>query len=261
MEEYNSSIIKEENNKIILDENKSIMEEKESMEEVYKSNTREESGENTDMGENESELSKDSGESVSSIGDIEDFQGGSLSAAIDDLNSDYKQEINMWPSQTYKEFITTVTRYHLSNAAGDAMLCLHLKTLDLVEFEGNIYKLYYRPIIDAIKGLTYDATALDRMHLQEIGLFPYMLNFTRDIIMHQSGNQIIAKMDNRLATITPFSGPKILRNGYQQEARFTGAEMQDVMKIIIFVLDELYTSDDIIKNQILRKIISLTVIN
>jgi hypothetical protein len=95
----------------------------------------------------------------------------------------------------------------------------------------------------------YDATALDRMHLQEIGLFPYMLDFTRDIIMHQSGNRIIAKMDNRLATITPFSGLRILRNGYQQGARFTGAEMRDVMKIIIFVLDELYTSDDIIKNQ------------
>ncbi|CAB4483517.1 unnamed protein product [Rhizophagus irregularis] len=134
------------------------------------------------MEENESELSKDSEESVSSIGDIEDFQNGSLSAAIDDLNSNYKQETNMWPSQTYKEFMTTVTRYHLSDAAGDAMLhilrkhCneqlptstqkgrvymdtmdikgLHLKTQDLVEFEGRIYKLYYRPIIDAIKSLT-----------------------------------------------------------------------------------------------------------
>ena|ERR1043165_3761253 len=92
----------------------------------------------------------------------------------------------------------------------------------------------------------YDATALDRMHLQEIGLFPYMLDFTREMIMHQSGNQIITKMDNRLATITPFSGLRILRNGYQQGAKFTGAEMRDVMKIIIFVLDELYSSDDII---------------
>ncbi|PKY60236.1 hypothetical protein RhiirA4_430970 [Rhizophagus irregularis] len=221
MEEYNSSIIKEENNKIILDENKSIMEEKESMEEVYKSNTREKSGENTDMGENESELSKDSGES------------------------------QVMQCYVYYEDILLTSNCLLPPEKDEYIWIqwiyikgLHLKTLDLVEFEGNIYKLYYRPIIDAIKGLTYDATALDRMHLQEIGLFPYMLNFTRDIIMHQSGNQIIAKMDNRLATITPFSGPKILRNGYQQEARFTGAEMQDVMKIIIFVLDELYTKNE-----------------
>ena len=31
---------------------------------------------------------------------------------------------------------------------------LHLKTLDLVEFEGKIYQLHYRPIINAIKALT-----------------------------------------------------------------------------------------------------------
>jgi len=96
----------------------------------------------------------------------------------------------------------------------------------------------------------YDATALDRMHLQEIGLFPYMLDFTRDMIMRQSGNRIITKMDNRLATITPFSGLRILRNEYQQGTRFIRAEMRDVMKIIIFVLDELYTSDDTTKHQI-----------
>lgn len=91
--------------------------------------------------------------------------------------------------------------------------------------------------------------ALDRMHLQEIGLFPYMLDFTRDMIMYQFGSRIITKMDNRMATITPFDGLKILHNGYQQGVRFTGAEMRDVMKIIIFVLDELYTSVDKIKHQ------------
>ncbi|UZO02938.1 uncharacterized protein OCT59_021414 [Rhizophagus irregularis] len=65
----------------------------------------------------------------------------------------------------------------------------------------------------------YDVVALDRMHLQEI------------------------------ATITPFSGLRILCNGYQQGAKFTGAEMRDVIKIIIFVLDELYTNNDIIRHR------------
>lgn len=90
----------------------------------------------------------------------------------------------------------------------------------------------------------YDAVAMDRMHLQEIGLFPYMLNFTRDMIMQQCGNKILTKMDNRLANITPFNGLKILSKGYQRGVKFTGAEMRDVMKIIIFVIDELYTVDD-----------------
>ncbi|CAB4483374.1 unnamed protein product [Rhizophagus irregularis] len=60
----------------------------------------------------------------------------------------------------------------------------------------------------------YDATAIDRMHLQEIG------------------------------TITPYNNLRILSKGYQQGVKFTGAEMRDVIKIIVFVLDELYAIDN-----------------
>ena len=60
----------------------------------------------------------------------------------------------------------------------------------------------------------YDTAALDRMHLQEIGLFLYMLDYTRDMLMHQCGNRIISVMDNRLATITRFDGLRILKKGY-----------------------------------------------
>ncbi|CAB4388889.1 unnamed protein product [Rhizophagus irregularis] len=75
----------------------------------------------------------------------------------------------------------------------------------------------------------YDAVAMDRMHLQEIGLFPYMLNFTRDMIMQQCGNKILTKMDNRLANITPFNG---LSKGYQRGVKFTGAEMRDLQFLL-----------------------------
>ncbi|PKK58838.1 hypothetical protein RhiirC2_795690 [Rhizophagus irregularis] len=87
------------------------------------------------------------------------------------------------------------------------------------------------------------------MHLQEIGLFPYMLDYTRDMFMYQYGNQIISKIDNRLATITQFNNLRILKKGYQQGTKFTGSEMRDIMKIIIFVLDELYTTGNKINNQ------------
>lgn len=95
----------------------------------------------------------------------------------------------------------------------------------------------------------YDITAMDRMHIQEIGLFKYMIDFTRDLIMQQSGSRIITKMDNRLATITPFNGLRLLKKGYQQNIKYTGAEMRDMMKIIIFVLDELYTTNDKIRKK------------
>ncbi|PKC61287.1 hypothetical protein RhiirA1_466766 [Rhizophagus irregularis] len=51
-------------------------------------------------------------------------------------------------------------------------------------------------------------------------------------------------MDNHLGIITPYNNLRILSKGYQQGVKFTGAEMRDVMKIIVFVLDELYTIDN-----------------
>ena len=176
--ENEENTINEKENENIMEDNESNME-KESVR-IMKENGNME--ENESMEEEGSELSKDSDESISSARDIEDSCDGSFAAAIDDLNNNYNQEPITWPSQTYKEFMTNITRYHLSDAAGDAMLqilqkhCteklpastrkgreymdtmdikgLHLKTRDLVEFEGKIYKLQYRPIIDAIKSLT-----------------------------------------------------------------------------------------------------------
>ncbi|CAG8759500.1 6883_t:CDS:2, partial [Rhizophagus irregularis] len=84
-----------------------------------------------------------------SIDDDDDFHDGSYIAALDDLNDNNKQETVTWSSQTYKKFITAIIQYRISDAAS-----LHLKTQDLVEFEGITYKLHYRLIIDAIKSLT-----------------------------------------------------------------------------------------------------------
>ena len=57
-------------------------------------------------------------------------------------------------------------------------------------------------------------------------------------------------MNNLLTTIIWFNDLRILKKGYQQGTKFTGGEMRDVMKIIVFVLDELYTADDTINCQI-----------
>ncbi|CAG8724649.1 16622_t:CDS:2, partial [Rhizophagus irregularis] len=65
-----------------------------------------------------------------------------------------------------------------------------------------------------------------------------------NMIAQQCGNQFLTKMDNRLGTITPYNNLRILSKGYQQGVKFTGAEMRDVMKIIVFVFDELYAIDN-----------------
>ncbi|RGB24829.1 hypothetical protein C1646_772558 [Rhizophagus diaphanus] len=153
MEEYSSIVNKEENERILDDENKSIMEEKESMEEENKINI-EESKENVNMKENESELSKYSEKSVSSIGDIEDFQSGSLSAAIDDINNAAGDAILRILQKHYNEQLPTSTQKGRVYINMMDIKGLNLKIQDLVEFEGRIYKLYYRSIIDAIKSFT-----------------------------------------------------------------------------------------------------------
>ncbi|PKC51994.1 hypothetical protein RhiirA1_482503, partial [Rhizophagus irregularis] len=93
----------------------------------------------------------DNGERIDedeSIDDDDDFHDGSYIAALDDLNGNNKQETNCiepLPASTRKGQLYMDTM----NIKG-----LHLKTQDLVEFEGITYKLHYRLIIDAIKSLT-----------------------------------------------------------------------------------------------------------
>ena len=110
-----------------------------------------------------------------------DFRGVSLADAYKELNNNIKPEQSLWPSEIYKEFMSAVTQYHLSDAAADSMLrilrkyCtdplpgstkkgreyiddmdikgLQFKEKDLITFEGESYKLRYRPIFDAIKSL------------------------------------------------------------------------------------------------------------
>jgi hypothetical protein len=48
--------------------------------------------------------------------------GVSLADAYEDLHSKIEPNQTLWPSKTYKEFITAVTQHCLSDAAADSML-------------------------------------------------------------------------------------------------------------------------------------------
>ncbi|CAB4392005.1 unnamed protein product [Rhizophagus irregularis] len=145
-------------------------------------------GNNTDDGENTKSLSEHD-KSIRSQDNkstlfSEDFRGVSLADAYEELNNINIKQI-LWPSDAYKEFMTIVTQYHLSDAAADSVLhllkkyCndplpgstkkgrtfmdnvnikgLCFKEKSLITFEGKLYKLQYRPIFDAIKSLVSNA--------------------------------------------------------------------------------------------------------
>jgi len=86
----------------------------------------------------------------------------------------------------------------------------------------------------------YEATVPDRMHHLDLGLFHYQIEYTRELLKNQHGNSLVDEVDRRLAAIPRFSGLKIFTNGLQSIARLTADEYRNLMKVMVFVVDNLY---------------------
>ncbi|GET03759.1 hypothetical protein GLOIN_2v1783703 [Rhizophagus clarus] len=107
----------------------------------------------------------------------------------------------------------------------------------------------------------YLATVPDRMHHLDLGLFHYQIIFTCDILksQHVNGNKLVEEVDRRLAAIPHFPGIKIFSNGLQSIARLTASEYRSLMKVMIFVIDNLYNDnnnevDNFVNNDNLTKL-------
>jgi hypothetical protein len=96
------------------------------------------------------------------------------------------------------------------------------------------------------------------MHHLDLGLFHYQIEYTRKLLREQYGKSLIDKIDLRLAEIPRFSGLKIFTNGIQSIARLTANEYRNLMKMMIFVVDNLYEDDEntenFVKNEDLAKL-------
>ena len=91
----------------------------------------------------------------------------------------------------------------------------------------------------------YSTTVPDRMHHLDLGLFRYQIEFTYDILKLQFNNNILAnELDRRLSEILRFTDLKIFSNGIQSIARMTANEYRSLMKVMLFVLDNLYSVND-----------------
>lgn len=88
----------------------------------------------------------------------------------------------------------------------------------------------------------YLATVPDRMHHLDLGLFRYQIEFTYDLLKLQHNNKLIDELDCRIAAIPRYPGLKIFSNGLQSISRFTADEYRNLMKIMIFVVDNLYSN-------------------
>src|SRR6266496_3899322 len=107
----------------------------------------------------------------------------------------------------------------------------------------------------------YLATVPDRMHHLDLGLFAYQITFTYNILklQHDDGNILIDKINRRLTAIPHFPDLKIYSNGLQLIARLTANEYRSLMKVMIFVIDNLYDEnndvvEDFVSNYDLTKL-------
>jgi hypothetical protein len=89
----------------------------------------------------------------------------------------------------------------------------------------------------------YEATVPDRMHHLDLGLFRYQIEYTRELLRRQHGRSLVDELDRRLAAIPRFPGIKIFASGLQSISRLTANEYRNLMKIMIFVVDNLYDAN------------------
>ena len=107
--------------------------------------------------------------------------------------------------------------------------------------------MYYSSILSNIN--IYDATVPDRMHHLDLGLFQYQIDYTRKLL-NQYKKSLVDEIDRWLAKIPRFPGLKIFTNGTQSIARLTANEYRNLMKVMIFVIDNLYAdTENFVKNK------------
>ena len=85
------------------------------------------------------------------------------------------------------------------------------------------------------------------MHYLDLGLFNYQITFTYNLLKELYGASILDKLDNRLANIPRFPELKIFKNEIQSLSRITANEYRNLMKVMIFVLDNLDISETLNK--------------
>jgi len=81
------------------------------------------------------------------------------------------------------------------------------------------------------------------MHHLDLGLFRYQIEFTCELLKLQHSNALVDELNFRLSEIPRYQNLKIFSNGLQV-ARLTANEYRSLMKVMVFVVDNLYVGND-----------------
>ena len=86
----------------------------------------------------------------------------------------------------------------------------------------------------------YKVTVSDRIHMLNLRITKYLIKFTHTYLQQKVNNKAVKKMDHRLCVILRHPGLIILKNGLENVLKFIANDYCNIMKIIIFVIDNLY---------------------
>ncbi|RHZ79297.1 hypothetical protein Glove_149g11 [Diversispora epigaea] len=177
--------------------------------------------------------------------------------------------ISNWPEActfvlTYK---STKSNYpcHFCLVSKEDLSNINLNSNQIEPRSHNNMKLYYKNnmgknvSIENVRNFfwsvpninIYAATVPDRMHHLDLSLFQHQLNFTKILINKQCGKSVIDEMNRRVKLIPRYKDLKSFPNGFLHLTLLTASEYRSLMKIMIFIVDELYKdsgSPNFIKN-------------
>ena len=77
------------------------------------------------------------------------------------------------------------------------------------------------------------------MHHLDLGLFCYQIKYIKELLQLKD-NSLVDEMNQRLTVIPQHPGLKIFKKGLQSIAQLTAKEYRNLMKVMVFVVDELY---------------------
>ncbi|RHZ78931.1 hypothetical protein Glove_154g41 [Diversispora epigaea] len=89
----------------------------------------------------------------------------------------------------------------------------------------------------------YVATVPDRIHHLDLGLYRYQIEFTKKLLFEAEGRSLVDKMNRRITLIPRHSELKIFSGGLQSIALLTADNYRNIMKVMVFVVDDLLNKD------------------
>ena len=74
----------------------------------------------------------------------------------------------------------------------------------------------------------------------DLGITKYLIEFTHTYLQQKVNNKAVKEMDHRLCAILRHPGLIIIKNRLENVLKFTANDYCNIMKVIIFVIDNLY---------------------